>query len=77
MKVPESIHEMLKLAGGVSACAGGVIAIISAVAGAIMSTKSRSSIAEMIGDEIMEKHSDLNEKTLKSVVRSELKSNEY
>ena len=77
MKVPEGLNEMLKLAGGVSACAGGVIAIISAVAGAIMSTTSRSSIAELIGDEIMEKHSGLNEKALKSVVRSELKSNEY
>lgn len=77
MKIPESVHETLKLASGVSACAGGVIAVITAIIGARRSSKSRRNTADLIVGEIMEKHSDLTEKTLKSVVGSELKSNEY
>lgn len=77
MKVPEGVHETLKLASGVSACAGGAIAVITAIAGAIKCSKSRKKIAGMIVGDILEKNPGLTEKTLDRVVRLNLHSNEY
>lgn len=77
MKVPEWANESLKIAGGVSACAGGVIAVITAIAGAVKSSKARQEIADLIVGEILEKHSDLTSTDVKSVVRTELKSSDY
>lgn len=77
MKIPESIHEGLKLASGVSACAGGFIAVVTAVVGAAKVLKSRQKIAGMIAGNILENNPGLTEKTLDGVVRRKLNSDEY
>ena len=77
MKVPEWAHEGLKLAGGISACAGGTIAVITAIVGAAKSSKSRKEISNLIVGEILDKNPDLTANDVKSVVRSGLKSNDY
>lgn len=77
MKVPESVNEGLKLAGGVSACAGGAITVITAVVGAIKILKSREKIAYMIAGNILENNPGLTERTLDGVVRRNLNSDEY
>lgn len=77
MKVPESVHETLKLAGGISACAGGAIAVITAIFGAVKGSKSRKEISNLIVGEILSKHPGLTETDVKSVVRSDIKDSDY
>lgn len=77
MKIPESVHGGLKLAGEISACAGGVIAVFTAIIGAAKSTKSRKEISNLIVGEILDKNPDITAKDVKSVVISGLKSSDY
>lgn len=77
MKIPEGLNEGLKLAGGISACAGGVIAVITAITGAVKSSKARQEIADLIVGEILDKHPALTATDVKSVVRTDLKSSDY
>ena len=68
MKIRESVHEGLKLASGVSACAA---------VGAVKSYKSRQKIAGLIVGEILNRHPNITSADVKSVVISELKSSDY
>ena len=77
MKVPEWAHESLKLAGGISACAGGAIAVITAIVGAAKGSKSRKEISSLIVGEILDKNPHLTVNDVKSAVRSNLKYSDY
>ena len=77
MKIPESVHDGLKLASGVSACAGGFIAVVTAAVGAVKSFKSRQKIAGLIVGEILNRHPNITSADVNSVVISELKSSDY